>query len=251
MKSIIIAMIMALPILAFGQQRDTVSYKIKRFEFGINGMPSMAYRELNFNTLNQPVAQHRNSSEIPKFGYSAGIDTRTRINNNFSVEINANFSDLGEQTKTTPLSWANPASDLPSSAKTNFHFYYFDFPVKVNYYLSSKKLKGLRSKKFRYFVSLGVVADIFFERSTVMSVNYPNGTSYKSKSTELLEYNQASVSLIASAGIQYQCTRWLSITAEPTYHQFLTSITPIKGASEYPYSLGLNVGFWFSFKARH
>jgi hypothetical protein len=244
-------MIMALPILAFGQQRDSVFYKNKRFEFGINGMPSMAYRELNFSTINQYVAQKRNSTEIPKFGYSAGIDTRTRINNNFSIEINANFSDLGEQTKTIPLSWSTPTSDLPVSTKANFHFYYFAFPVKVDYYLSSKKLKGLQSKKLRYFVSLGVSADIFFERNTVMTVNYPNSSSYKSKSTELLEYNQASISLLVSAGIQYQCTRWLSITVEPTYHQFLSSITPVKGALEYPYAIGLNVGFWFSFKARH
>jgi len=54
----------------------------------------------------------------------------------------------------------------------------------------------------------------------------------------------------AGFGIRYDLTKRVCISVEPVYRQFINSIVVDRKAKEYPYSIGANVGIYYSFRKK-
>ncbi len=115
-------------------------------------------------------------------------------------------------------------------------------PLKVNYLIGGKKLK--------FFVSGGVSINVFSEKKTTVVSQFTNGDRTLTNSVIDLAYRKFNLAVIAGFGIKYDLTKRFSISFEPVYRQFINSIVVDKKAREYPYSIGANVGMYYTLKKK-
>jgi len=229
-----------MPILAFGQSTDSI--KFKRCKVGIVYSPDYCYRLLSYPSSNKQIQDLRNNEEVSTYGYTTGLSIRIDLTCKIIVETGLLYSVKGEQTKNTDLVWATPNPEFPVKSKTQYQFKYIEIPMKVNYLLGGKKI--------RIFVSVGVSLNVFSEKKTKVISQFANGHKSSESSVVDLGYLKFNLAAIAGFGIKYDLTKRVYISVEPVYRQFINSIVADKKAKEYPYSIGANVGIYYSFKKK-
>ncbi len=136
MKIRIITIILILIAFSgYGQTSDVVS--AKKISLGLIFSPDYCYRVLNSESR-QVVVDVRNSGELPRLGFTAGLSLLLNPWKRVSVETGLLYSDKGMKTKIFDLrSVPDPA--LPTSrVQFIYHYNYLDIPTKVNYVI----LKG-------------------------------------------------------------------------------------------------------------
>ena len=95
----ILIFLLLIPLLSLGQNEE--QDKTKNYRLGITVTPTYNYRILKNEkkNSNRTVSSLRNNLEIPKLGYSAGINYINKINERVNFQIGLHFSDKGEKTK--------------------------------------------------------------------------------------------------------------------------------------------------------
>jgi opacity protein-like surface antigen len=238
MKNTLFVLTLLISSLALGQSADSI--QLKRFKAGIVYSPDYCYRLLNYHSSNKQVQNLRNDNETGTFGYTTGLDIKIDLTSKIILESGLLYSIKGEQTKNTGLEWATPNPDFPIKSKTQYQFKYIDIPVKVNYLLGGKKVK--------IFVSAGVSVNVFSEKKTNVISEFANGHKISENSVIDLGYLKFNLAGLLGFGIKYDLTKKISLFVEPVCRPFINSIVVDKNAKEYPYSIGANVGVYYSFK---
>ncbi|MCX6296038.1 MAG: outer membrane beta-barrel protein [Bacteroidetes bacterium] len=236
MKKTIIFLLLLLPLTVFCSDNDTAkissdSIKTNKMELGMSFSPDFCFRKLKPAADSKWIADIRDTLEVPKFGYTVGANFTFKVNNKIDLETGVFFSDSGEKTKKYSL------VDVPSGQKAikyscNFHDYYLNIPVKVNYYFLIHKLN--------FYLTAGISANIFVYQKTTLITSYGNSDS-KTTSKSTPGFSRVNIAVLAGFGIKYPVTNKINLKIEPLYMHSATSIikAPIK---TYFYSLGVNVG---------
>jgi hypothetical protein len=221
------------PLTILSQSID-ITTKSKKIAIGFTFSPDYCYRTLKPDTSSQWIAQSRDSLEIPKFGFTTGLSMLYQLNKRFSLETGLQFSDKGEKLKEVTLIWGQPDPSLPIKSTFIYHYNYLDIPIKVNYNISTSRLK--------FFVSGGLSTNLFLFQKTTSRLEYIDGNTMTNNSISN-GLSRVNLAIVAGFGINYDLTNRLTFRIEPTYRRSLYSIidAPVKG---YLYSLGMNTGLY-------
>jgi hypothetical protein len=230
-----------LPFSLFCNAEDSIktgdSLPIERkMQFGAIYSPELSYRMLKANADAKLMENIRDTMEIPKFGFSAGVNFSCKLTKKCYFEAEALFSDKGERTKQYNL--GNTVKDetqdqIPSKSSFNNHYYYLDIPLKINYYLVNKKIK--------FFISGGLSINAFLYQKTSTTIENRDGSVDKMSAISHPKFEKVNFAALIGVGMSYDLTDKYIFKLEPVYKQSITSIvnTPIKS---YLYSIGLNFG---------
>jgi len=227
-----------IPLTVFSQVND--STPSRKFSFGITFSPDYCYRTLKSDTSVKWLTDSRDSLEIPKFGFTAGLNLALKINNRISLETGLLFSDKGEKTKEFALFGITPSGqpdpDQPTKCSSVFHYSYIDIPVKVHYYLLTQRAK--------LFLSAGISPNVFLSQSVTSTFEYSDGHTTKTTSAGNAGFTGINLTVIAGLGFGYDLTNKFYLKIEPEYRRSITSIVdaPMK---VYLYSIGINTGLYY------
>jgi len=135
----------------------------KKFNLGAFVSPDYSYRMLPNNTgIADTIARLRNSLEIPKFAYTLGLDFLYQIRKRMALSLGFQYSIKGEKTKSqvyifSSLPRSSTSTPLPTSSYFKYNTTYIDLPLRIDIYLSKKKIAP--------FISAGISTNIFlFEK---------------------------------------------------------------------------------------
>lgn len=218
--------------VVFGQTAEPVSSS--KVSIGISFSPDYSYRALNSSGSFQLGTDFRDTVEIAKLGYTAGLSLLFKPWDRVSFETGLYFSNKGYRMKSIALYDINPPFDeAVNHIKTTYNFYYLDIPIKVNYFILTGKIK--------LFVSAGFSTNIFLDEREKVSFEDPESTETIKISTK---FSDISVAVIIGAGIDYAINNKLNLRIEPLFKRAIIPLAdaPIK---EYHYSLGANFGLYY------
>lgn len=223
-----------IPFTAFCNTDDSV--KAEKIQVGALYAPNYCYRTLKSTADASWLSDNRNSSEIPKFGFNAGLTLRYRIATRVSIGFEIVFSDKGEKTKKYPLEnslTTNEALKAPTAISYKYHYQYLDMPVKVNYLLCTGKTS--------FFITAGISVNAFINRTTGITTSYDDGSETKTKSIQHPKFEKINFAVLGGFGMNYDLTAKYTLRVEPIYERSLNAIsnTPVKS---YLYALGINFG---------
>lgn len=203
--------------------------------WGFTFSPDYCYRTLKGSDATSAfVIDYRNETEIPKFGFTTGINCSLKLKPRLLFETGVLLSDKGENERWTWLYSSQPDPLIPERLKFSYHYYYLDIPIKAAYLFPREKVD--------FFISSGISANIFLFQKTESTYIYSDGTRTSQKSTE---YSLSPVNIAGNVGIGllYRFNSSLRFKVEPTFRHSLFSIinAPVKG---YLYSVGVNTGIF-------
>lgn len=236
MKHIVFALLAIISFSSFAQDN------FKRFQIGVNFLPDVDYRLLQQNTSSsigvKLIINQRNKVEVPKFGYTTGLNFCYNIKSFVGIEVGVQYSNKGYQSKKQDLYFDFNGSTYILTGdyfKYVDEFHYIDIPVKVNFTVGKKKV--------RFFTSVGLVTNMLVRANEVV-VWTENGTIHKSTNNETKNCNRVNLSPMLSLGIDYKINNKMNLRVEPTARFGVLSV--LDGSiKEYLYSGGLNLSYYF------
>ena len=234
-KKIITTIIILTTYVSFGQTSDAIS--TGKIALGLTFSPDYSYRTLISESSFRWLTELRDSTEIPKFGYTTGLSLIYKFKDRILLETGLCLSDKGEKTKIKELDYGETDPTFPTDRITlNYHYYYLDLPIKANYIV----LKG----NVQIFVSAGLSTNIFLFQRTKIKFE---GSDESDASSSFDGMTRLNFAFLLGAGIDYKINKMLNIRAEPIFRH---SITPIVNApiKQYQYSCGVNFGLHYTLK---
>jgi hypothetical protein len=229
-NKIITILLILITYVVFGQTSELESKKIV---VGLTFSPDYCYRTLKSNPSEQWLIDEQNSYQIPKFGFTTGLNAILKFNQSIALEFGIQFSDKGMQTKNIKVEQADPDQSIPESFHNEWHYYYIDLPVKANYFILKRNLK--------LFVSAGISTNIFLVQKRVKNEFNPDKTSTYFMSEG---FNRLNIVVLLGTGIDYYITEKLNLRFEPIFRY---SLTPLNNETikDYQYSIGANFGLYY------
>lgn len=236
----LLSLLLLLPFTSFCQEAETA--KPNKLSIGFTFSPDYCYRLLIPDTANTSIliADRRDSLEIPKFGYTTGVNLALNFHKRITLETALLFSNKGEKTKSYSTVWVTssgqPDPSLPTKVAYVYHYLYLDVPVKANFYVLTKKVK--------LFVSAGLSTNIFLTQRTTAIYEYSDGRTTRNTSAGSDVFKRINFAFTAGVGLGYELTDKLYLQMEPTYRRSIHSIidAPIQGLL---YSTGINFGLYY------
>lgn len=222
--------------------KDTTSVGFKRFALSIHASPDYCYRTLVNNDGSESsnsVITARESTEIPKMGYTAGLGLLFNIKKKFALELGVAYSNKGYQTKALELYFVSPTGvpdpAIPVSFKERYHFSCIDLPLTAQVKLGEKKLS--------FIGSVGIAANIIlFERVETFK-EFADGSVERKKGPSNFIYNPLNFSGLVGIGANLKLGKNANLRLLPTYRYGFTRIisAPVSGKL---WNAGLDVGFY-------
>lgn len=131
------------PITFFGQNESQPTSKTHAVGFTFS--PDYSYRILVPDAETKALAEFRDLSETPKFGFTTGFNYALKLNKRFTLEASILYAEKGEKLKlestVLPTNPDDPITSVIFLSRT--HYLYLDVPVKLNYFITTKKVKFL------------------------------------------------------------------------------------------------------------
>ncbi len=242
MKRVIIYLFLLSSFSVSGQEKTAI--KDKRFFIGINVSPDICYRTMVNPENASPDQTHlnifRDSIEVPKFGYTAGLNFSYRINKRLNIQTGIQYSNKGF--KTIPVNYYDRYFILSytyyrylprEKAIYISNYSYVDFPLTVNYSFLSTRLQII--------TSLGLVVN-WWQQTTIKIIPDPSNTAwdtFKSITYDSDEsYNRIDLSSAIGIGVKFNINDRMNFRAEPTFrYGLINSFTHL-------WSAGINFGYY-------
>lgn len=205
-------------------QTDTTKWK--KHQIGITYSPDYNFRFLQADANSTWIKNIADSMEVPKFGFSTGINYAFKLGKKLTVSSGVIFIDNGEKTKTNvniqPINYTN-------------HFYFLSVPLRLDFTFYSEKVA--------FYSTLGISNNFFLNHKTVMHVNGKKDAIKFNNQSDLSVYN---IGGIAGLGMNAKLSENWSFKSEVFYKQ---SITPVNNdpVKKWLYALGTNFGLFYSF----
>jgi opacity protein-like surface antigen len=234
----LIVVITLLPLTFYGQDLSETSPK--RQSIGFTFSPDYCYRSLNADDENESIASFRDSSETPKFGFTTGFNYAFQLSKRFTLEAGILYAEKGEKLKlestVLPTNPDDPITSVIFLSRT--HYLYLDVPVKLNYFITTKKVK--------FFVSGAISPNVFLTEKSFFRAIYKNEKLPISRGFGDNGFSRINLAFTAGLGVRYDLSEKFYLQFEPLYRRSITSIinAPIQG---YLYSFGLNTGIYYKF----
>jgi hypothetical protein len=236
----ILTIIVFANITLFGQD------EIRKRQFFIGGFasPDLSYRLLLNNTgVNKTVADSRDSYEIPKFGYAAGLTTLFQINRSIALSLGIEYSNKGQRTKDLDLNFGNQIDprrggispfviEQPTTVQFYYRVSYLDIPFRIDYYISKKKVAP--------FISAGVSTNIFLGEKITSINTYEDGHKRKQGYPSNNLYNVINPQFQFGAGLDIVIKK-SRLRIFPIYRISLSKVHT--GLNQYFYSYGLGLNY--------
>lgn len=258
MKTIFIIVLVFVSFFAFGQSMENIVPKIGggSILIGVNFSPDYCFRTVKSNSNNiydQYFVNYANENEMPKLGYTTGINICFKRSNKFEIETGLQFSNKGYSTKEfTGLTYgdmidprfgfiyATQLYDAPISIKFRINDLYLDVPFRVAVKYGTHKLK--------FIGGIGITTNIFLKLTQTAIIQYESGKQTRKTS----DYNNTSINKIgfsatASIGVEYQAEKKIVLRAEPTFRYGLMKLYD-SAVSTNLWNAGLNVGCYYVLK---
>lgn len=240
MKEWLFLQLLLVSFAAFGQENksENTTGKMKGFQIGINFSPDVCYRTLynkSKDISGAEILKERNENELPKFGFTTGVNVSYTIKKYVGIEAGIQYSNKGYQDKILELIFPQPAPDLPLKSKRIDDFHYLDIPIKANFFIGNKKV--------RFISSVGITTNILL-KATYTSIYYYTNRIERQKHVSIHEFEKVNLSPTVSVGIDYKINNKMSLRIEPTFRYGVLQIinTPL---TAYLYSGGINIGYYF------
>jgi hypothetical protein len=228
------------PLTAICQNTENTEIKTtKNLSVGFTFSPDYSYRILEPSGSSEFISKFRDTIEIPKFGYTTGLNFAWNINKRITLETGLLFSNKGEKTKKHSPTWitSSPEPDpaLPSTISLVHNYIYLDIPIKANYYLLRQRV--------RLYLTGGVSTNLFITEVTKEVNEFNDGSTSTYRSWGNNGFSRINLAFIVGAGFEYELTNKSYLKIEPIYRRSITSVidAPIKG---FLYSSGLNIGLF-------
>lgn len=223
-------------------QVDTISnaYMDQRYRpggyFHIGGFlsPDLSYSTIPRNNDGLPAIKNFQSDyDIPKFSITVGFEGIYQINQNLSLSLGLQYSGKGGKTRDIEYEPSAAGTD-PVSMYYVYDYRYIDVPLRLDVYLSKKKVAP--------FITAGASANVLIGQHTnVFGID---------KNDEPMEYTNTSTSgfsaftpqLQAGAGIDI-ALKYSRIRIFPVYR---LAFTDTKLSGTYAYSTGTVNGKLYS-----
>lgn len=155
MKKILFATLILGASVSYGQNKSTSSEnEAKGFQLGLNASPDYCFRTMP------------SYFEVPKLGYTFGLNTAYQFNQFFSVETGLHYSNKGTQTSMLDLVFIQPEPLVPNQAKYIYNYHFIDIPLKANFTLGSRKI--------RFFTSVGLTVNFFMKECICLLRSHRN-----------------------------------------------------------------------------
>ncbi|MCC6817474.1 MAG: PorT family protein [Bacteroidia bacterium] len=206
---------------------------------GINFSPDICYRTLKIgpgSTNREYIKQYRDDNEIPKSGFTTGINLCFNLTHQFGIETGIQFSKKGYANKFIELRFLVPEPDMPERIKYIYHIHFIDIPIKANFMFGHKRT--------RFITSAGLVTNIFIKETVTSIEVYPDRTEKRTQPSDL-GYNRFSVSPLISFGLDYEINSKMHFRFEPTFKYGILKVNNFK---TYLYTIGCNMGFYWTSK---
>ncbi|HKZ37555.1 MAG TPA: outer membrane beta-barrel protein [Chryseolinea sp.] len=219
-----------LPLKVSGQTDNARALSI-----GLFYSPGVSYRQLNFSSTDGWIEKVRNGDEIPKYSFSTGAKIGFTIRDRVRVVTGLMFTNRGERTKETQLTWPTSSQAYPQSSRSVFSYRYLELPLQVMYAIHKKQRLGL------YLIG-GVSFNLLLNKATKVELEFPDGDRQTIKSSKSAGNNR--FGLCTSFGLEasYKLTDKISLLIGPTFHRSITSAVVNKNAKEYQYAVFMTVG---------
>jgi hypothetical protein len=140
-KSLLIILILSTSV-SFGQDKSKSSENAsKGFQLGLNASPDYC-----FTTMPSYF-------EVPKLGYTFGLNTAYQFNSFFSIDTGLHYSNKGSQTSKMDLSFEQPDPSIPNQAQYIYNYHFIDIPLKANFTVGKRRIKFFFERRIdhKYF----------------------------------------------------------------------------------------------------
>lgn len=208
----------------FGQDIVIDTMHTSKTHIGLTFSPEYNYRYLSSDDNLSFIKKEYDSLEVPKYGYSIGINGVFDLSKKLSLSTGLIFSDNGEKTKNSiliePINYTN-------------HYYFLSVPLRLNYLIIDSKVD--------LYGTIGLAANYFLDHVTSTQLDGVKDLSnFHSK-----DLTKFSLGGIAGVGMNAHLSKNWYFKAEVLYRQSITSVsTPLK---KWLYSVGPNIGLFYSF----
>ncbi len=225
MKKIVILIILLTPMFHFAQQNDSI--KMKSFSIGGTYSTDYCYRIISAKESMKWLKNEMDTLEIPKIGFTTGINFDYTLSNRISISSGFLYSDKGEKLK---------EKVIPTIKKSIDHINYIDIPLKLNYNISTNKTK--------FYISAGISTNIFLSNKILIQKENSSSRDLIIGNSDFSKINFAS---ILNIGINQDITENWYFKTELLYRQSINPITK-SDLNRYLYSFGLNLGLYYRLK---
>ncbi|MFM1947344.1 MAG: outer membrane protein beta-barrel domain [Bacteroidota bacterium] len=225
MKILLLSTLILSTALSYGQSNSTSSENAsKGFQLGLNASPDYCYRTMP------------SYFEVPKLGYTLGLNTAYQFNQLFSVETGLHYSNKGTQTSMLDLVFIQPEPLVPNQAKYIYNYHFIDIPLKANFTVGSRKI--------RFFTSVGLTTNFFIKETQTNVYVYSDRTEINTISPNFTDFRKVNFTPTLSAGIDWSLHPNLNLRVEPTaqYSAFTMTNTPLTG---HLFSAGLKMSVYY------
>lgn len=225
--------------ILIAQDMDSSRRKIL---IGVSFEPNFSYRQLAYSHPNSWVEDIRNAVELPKLGYSTGINFRYNYNSKLSFEGAVIYNNHGMTTRRVDLAWDDLNVDFPTESKTTYSYNYVEFPVKANYYI--------KVDSWTIYLTGGISLNHFVSKTLKTITFDEKGRSDSNKSNVNYGYAPNTYSAILGFGIDIPIKNHWLLNIEPMYRQNFTSISYEPQGKEFFYSGGLNLKLFYHLRKK-
>jgi hypothetical protein len=231
------------PIFAYSQD----SLRKKRLFIGVVVSPDYSYRVLSGGDATaKSIVDARNSYEVPKLSYTAGLDFMYQFNQRLAVSVGIQYSVKGERANLNGLSFGSfidpqrgfvysSSSGQVESVQYTYNTTYLDIPLKLSYYLNKKK--------WAYYLSAGISPNLFLFEQIKERAVATDGSVFYSQHTSQNGYYSVNPQVQVGYGLDWSIKR-SRMRIEPIYRMSVLRVN--KGSvNGYFYSFGLNFSYLF------
>jgi opacity protein-like surface antigen len=230
-----------LPLAVFSQSENQL--KPGKFSIGLTYSPDYAYRVLKpvmletVGSLGFTIAEIMDSQEIPKYGFTTGLNMAFRYSSRLSFETGLLFSNKGKRTRDIYFKHSSDQEE-PEIGRFITDYLYLDIPIKAKYHFTDGRAK--------IFVAAGFSSNIFLFAQD--NIEFTNSDGVIENKTVRIDasFKKVNLAVIAGFGLSYDISRQLYFKIEPTYRRSITSIVN-NYITTHLYSAGIDVGLFYAF----
>jgi hypothetical protein len=232
MKRIAAFVLLIFPLISFAQKMSE-----QRFQIGVNFSTDICFRSLSStdgSSINNVIIDQRNDWEIPKFGFTTGLNVMYTLNNHFSLESGVQYSNKGYQTSFLFLHSGQLPPSVPEQVKYIYNYNYLDIPLRLNYVVGKKKI--------RFISSVGIATNVFLNYKQTNVLVYADRTE-KVQSTQDYDFKRFNLSPTISAGVDYKINDMMSLRLETIFRYGVLNIIDAP-VTAHLFNGGLNISYF-------
>lgn len=231
MKKTLITILLALPIVIWGQNNSSVD-----FVMGID----YSYRLITSSDENHQSLIKGRKSEEAKLGWQFGFNYNKKINNHFYLKTGLRidrkgyksklFSDLQFGSKYDPSTGqVNPDFPGIESLQTEYDYFFIEVPIVGRYILKNSKLSP--------YVELGLAPAWLIQSRSISIIN--GSKTIRDAQNEPI--NKFQIVGLFSFGVNYSINTKFQLFAQPNFRYHITKAfdAPI---NEHFWKLGIEMG---------